>query len=151
MKAYAEKSEYGNYLAIKHDDGKISVLAHLEKFTEGIEVGDEVKQGDVIATAGGTGTIKGMAPHLHWSVFDGVDKLIDKDGDDGIFIGPNWVVNKAKSMNPQNLVDSGKYIHPSLGEITSEWGDRSSRFPNSPRSFHEGMDYSLRTRRKKKE
>ena len=144
MKEYANVSEYGNYMVLEHSDGKFSVMAHLEEFGEGIEVGDQVKQGDTIAKAGGTGTIENMAAHLHWAVFENVDKLNDQEGDMGIFSGSNWVINKDKSVDPQPLIDSGNYIHPSSGTITSFYGNRDMPFP---RNFHEGIDYSIRTRR----
>jgi len=144
---WADISEYGNNVVIEHADGKFSVMAHLEGFAEGLSVGDSVKQGDKVATAGGTGTIEGMAPHLHWAVFDGVDSLHAPAGDKGIFLGKDWIVNMDKSVDPQTLIDSGEYIHPSDGIVTSDYGDRSKEFPNSPQNFHEGMDYSLRTRR----
>ena len=89
MKEYANVSEYGNYMVLEHSDGKFSVMAHLEEFGEGIEVGDQVKQGDTIAKAGGTGTIENMAAHLHWAVFENVDKLNDQEGEMGIFSGSN--------------------------------------------------------------
>ncbi|CAD7843839.1 MAG: hypothetical protein [Olavius algarvensis spirochete endosymbiont] len=144
---WADISEYGNNVVIEHAVGKISIMAHLEGFAEGLSVGDSVKQGDKVATAGGTGTIEGMAPHLHWAVFDGVDSLHAPAGDKGIFLGKDWIVNMDKSVDPQTLIDSGEYIHPSDGIVTSKYGGRDMP---PPRDFHEGVDYSIRTRRKEK-
>jgi murein DD-endopeptidase MepM/ murein hydrolase activator NlpD len=142
IRYFANVSEYGNYLVIQHNDGRFSVFAHLESIK--VEERARVRQGDVIAIAGGTGTLPNMAAHLHWSVFEGVNVLQANTGDNGIFLGRNWVVNTARTVDPQTLVDARNYIHPSRGEITDPYGTRDMP---PPRNFHEGIDYSIRRRR----
>jgi len=139
IRLYASISEYGNYIIIQHEDGRFSVLAHLEKAT--VENRSHVRQGDAIAIAGGTGTIPNMDPHVHWSVFEGVSSVHSMTDNTGIFLGPGWLVNIEKAINPLPLVNSGAYIHPSQGFITSPFGARPNMAP--PRNFHEGIDYSL--------
>lgn len=56
-------SEYGNFVKIKTDD-VLTVYAHCEKLK--VSKGDNVKQGDVIATVGTTG--KSTGPHLHFEI-----------------------------------------------------------------------------------
>lgn len=56
-------SEYGNFVKIKTDD-VLTVYAHCEKLK--VLKGDNVKQGDVIATVGSTG--KSTGPHLHFEI-----------------------------------------------------------------------------------
>lgn len=56
-------SEYGNFVKIKKDD-ILTVYAHCEKLN--VSKGDNVKQGDVIATVGSTG--KSTGPHLHFEI-----------------------------------------------------------------------------------
>jgi|CZCB01.1.fsa_nt_gi murein DD-endopeptidase MepM/ murein hydrolase activator NlpD len=55
---------YGNYLAIDHGNGLVTIYAHCSKLLVG--KGDRVKQGQVIALIGSTGSSTG--PHLHFEV-----------------------------------------------------------------------------------
>jgi hypothetical protein len=56
---------YGNYLKIKHSRSTSTAYAHLESFK--VSVGDDVKQGDVVALSNNTGSSTG--PHLHFEVY----------------------------------------------------------------------------------
>lgn len=55
---------YGNYIVIKHPNGTQTLYAHNSR--NNVSVGQEVKQGDVVALIGTTGKITG--PHLHFEV-----------------------------------------------------------------------------------
>lgn len=55
---------YGNLVALRHGDRFISLYGHLDEIK--VQVGDEVKQGDVIGTVGDTGW--STNPHLHYEV-----------------------------------------------------------------------------------
>ncbi len=60
---------YGRKIIIYHGFGYNTVYAHLSKIY--VEVGDTVKQGDIIGTMGNTGHSTG--PHLHYEVLiDGI-------------------------------------------------------------------------------
>jgi len=62
---------YGNYVKIQHDDGTITVYAHLYMNSVKVFAGDTVKQGQVIGKMGASGNVTG--PHLHFEVIvDGV-------------------------------------------------------------------------------
>lgn len=54
----------GNTVFIDHGEGLITMICHLNSI--GVEVGQEVERGDVVATVGATGRVTG--PHLHWTV-----------------------------------------------------------------------------------
>lgn len=59
----------GNMVIIDHGAGLYTIYAHLQKFT--VNVGDIVKQGDVIGFVGKTGRATGA--HLHWgAVLNGI-------------------------------------------------------------------------------
>jgi murein DD-endopeptidase MepM/ murein hydrolase activator NlpD len=62
-----ETGEYyfnGNSVFIDHGQGLVSMYCHLE--TIKVKKGDQIAQGELVATVGMTGRATG--PHLHWSV-----------------------------------------------------------------------------------
>ncbi len=70
---------YGNFVILKHKDGIYTAYAHNKEILVQ-NVGDQVKQGDVIAIGDTTGQSTG--PHLHFEVRkDGVDGAKQNPGD----------------------------------------------------------------------
>ncbi|MCQ2448189.1 MAG: peptidoglycan DD-metalloendopeptidase family protein [Oscillibacter sp.] len=59
-----KSSSYGNYVVISHGEGNTTLYAHMS--SRKVEVGDYVKQGQVIGITGSTGNSTG--PHLHFEV-----------------------------------------------------------------------------------
>ncbi|MCL2169247.1 MAG: M23 family metallopeptidase [Defluviitaleaceae bacterium] len=59
----------GNYIVIKHHDKEYSLIAHLAPNSIGVNVGDSVKQGEVIARCGNTGNTS--EPHIHFQLQTG--------------------------------------------------------------------------------
>ncbi|MBU2429760.1 MAG: peptidoglycan DD-metalloendopeptidase family protein, partial [Proteobacteria bacterium] len=53
---------YGNLLIINHGDNYYTLYAHIEEFFK--KKGERVETGEVVATAGDTGSIKGMCLHF---------------------------------------------------------------------------------------
>ena len=60
---------YGNYVVINHNNGYYTLYAHMNKFAEGLQVGQTVARGQVIGYVGSTGYSTG--PHIHFEVWKG--------------------------------------------------------------------------------
>jgi hypothetical protein len=58
-----------NHVMVQHADGTVAFYAHLQQNGVLVEVGDQVEAGQVIASAGWSGT-NGLV-HLHFGVYDG--------------------------------------------------------------------------------
>jgi murein DD-endopeptidase MepM/ murein hydrolase activator NlpD len=56
--------QYNNYINIYHNDGSFANYSHIKYNGSKVNIGDSVKQGDVIALSGNTGFTSG--PHLHF-------------------------------------------------------------------------------------
>jgi len=64
IEANFDSGGYGNYIKIENDN-EGSVLAHLDSIR--VQIGFEVKEGDIIGISDNTGASTG--PHLHWGYF----------------------------------------------------------------------------------
>lgn len=64
-----------NYVQIEHDDGTTAIYAHIKKLGSMVKIGDEIKQGQLIAYSGMVGQT--LFPHLHFVVMgvDGKDSI----------------------------------------------------------------------------
>ncbi len=60
------KGQYGNLVVVEHAHQYSTYYGHLSKFTEGLQAGSKVEQGEVIGYVGSTGLASG--PHLHFEV-----------------------------------------------------------------------------------
>lgn len=60
---------YGNFVEIKHPHGEYSEYEHLRKDGVTVNIGDNVKRGQIIGYSGKTGWIAHLGPHLHFMVY----------------------------------------------------------------------------------
>jgi murein DD-endopeptidase MepM/ murein hydrolase activator NlpD len=58
------KGAYGQVVIIQHNDHYETLYAHMSEFRKGLNIGDHVKQGEVIGYVGQSGLATG--PHLHY-------------------------------------------------------------------------------------
>jgi SPP1 gp7 family putative phage head morphogenesis protein len=65
---------YGNAIIIEHQDGYLTLSAHLNEIK--VHAGDYVYQGQQIGLSGSTGHSTG--PHLHFETIDGNEKINNK-------------------------------------------------------------------------
>lgn len=69
--SYASKS---NYVYILHEDGRISIYAHLLRWSVRVRVRQNVRRGQIIGLSGQTGFA--TYPHLHFGLYDPKGKNI---------------------------------------------------------------------------
>ncbi|MFS8084540.1 MAG: M23 family metallopeptidase [Acidobacteriota bacterium] len=62
---------FGNYLVIDHLNGEYSLYGHIKQGSARVKPGETVKQGQVIAQMGASGSA--MFPHLHYELQTGID------------------------------------------------------------------------------
>ena len=58
--------DFGKYIRIKHDATHSTAYAHLSRYADNLNPGDQVQQGEVIGYVGSTGLATG--PNLHYEV-----------------------------------------------------------------------------------
>jgi murein DD-endopeptidase MepM/ murein hydrolase activator NlpD len=72
-----ENQQDGNYVLIKHRDNEFSIYSHLGKGKIMVDVGENVKAGQLIGLSGNTGW--SIKPHLHFMIFRFLKKFPAKD------------------------------------------------------------------------
>lgn len=63
----AHGKSYGNHICVRHDDGMVSLYAHLSRVS--VKVGQKVCRGDLLGIMGATGNASGA--HLHLELHNG--------------------------------------------------------------------------------
>lgn len=92
------KNTAGNLVKIKHDNGLITRLIHLEKNTIVVKVGDYVKTGDKLAKMGNSGYAFGY--HLHYDVYLNNKKVNPLNY---TYVYQNQLVSKSSKLKNQIL------------------------------------------------
>ncbi len=116
-------SGYGNSIIIKHNNGLTTAYQHLE--TVNVKLNDEIKQGDIIATADSTGYSTGE--HLDFKLYTSENDIYTKVNDKGknpLCFFSSEIISK---VTPKNFIPSEEEckkirgdIIPITGEATSE-------------------------------
>lgn len=66
---YSTSSGFGNWIMIQHNNGKVSLYAHLS--SRKVSVGDTVAKGQIIGKVGNTSAKYSLSPHLHFELGNG--------------------------------------------------------------------------------
>ncbi|HYW13505.1 MAG TPA: M23 family metallopeptidase [Longimicrobium sp.] len=101
-----ELAMYGNVVVIDHGNGEMSVLAHLQRGSIAVRVGDEVGEGDVVARVGSSGS--SLFPHLHYQLVTGVGH--GAEGLPSYFAGVRIRRGSGWMEAPNGQVDTGDII-----------------------------------------
>lgn len=63
-----KRGGYGNYIIVRHNNRHSSAYAHLSRFAQGLQVGQYVRQKQIIGHVGHTGSATG--DHLHFEIIE---------------------------------------------------------------------------------
>ncbi|MBQ6971844.1 MAG: putative Ig domain-containing protein [Synergistaceae bacterium] len=132
---HGPKYSFGKYFEIKHDNGTVTLYAHLSEFK--VSNGQRVNRGDLIALSGNTGNTTG--PHLHYEMSDrDTYQYYQENG----YIDPRTIDDSPKPPEPSSITittDSnlpgttkGTYFYKRLectGEGSTAWSRVSGAFP----------------------
>ena len=115
---------YGNFVKIKHPNGKKTLYAHLKYGSVNVEEGDEVAKGEKIGTIGDTGNAYGA--HLHFEVRN-EDETRENPND---FLNGNITLEnenitteekeKIKEEYNEEMKDSKKIVSETINNLISE-------------------------------
>ncbi|MDW2995763.1 MAG: peptidoglycan DD-metalloendopeptidase family protein [Alphaproteobacteria bacterium] len=86
---------HGNFVKIRHNGSFETLYAHMSRFAKGVNVGTNVRQGQIIGYAGSTGYSTG--PHLHYEIIK-----------DGVHVNPMTV--KLPAISNLSKEDKKKFI-----------------------------------------
>jgi hypothetical protein len=107
--ANRENARSGNYVIIDHLNGEYSLFAHLKQGSVKVKVGQQVKQGEIIAQLGASGD--SLFPHLDYGLRTGVGTK-DVEGLPSYFsdfrrlLGAGSVVVKNGQVDTGDIVES---------------------------------------------
>ncbi len=111
--ALGPRGSYGNYVRIRHSETYETAYAHLDRYADGMRVGAQVNQGDVIGYVGSTGRVTG--PHLHFEVLVG-----------GKQVDPRILARTREVQIEDQQVDQPLFAHAHFATSTQD--DRLSSF-----------------------
>jgi hypothetical protein len=102
-----EKAYGGNYIIIDHGNGEYSWFGHLKQGSTRVKIGEKIKQGDIIAAVGASGS--SLFPHLHYELRNG-DGAKNVEGIPSYFTDFFRVLGKKKILIKKGQANSGEIL-----------------------------------------
>jgi hypothetical protein len=97
---------WGNYLVIDHGNGEFSLYGHIRQGSSRVKVGQRVKQGDVVAAMGASGS--SMFPHLHYELQTNAGT--DSEGLPSTFLRFDRLLGSKRIPVESGTIDSGDIV-----------------------------------------
>ena len=139
---------YGNYVAIKSDDGNYQYYGHMHENTLKVKVGDKVVQGQILGKVGSSGRSTGT--HLHFEVREGqdaydarVDPLNYVNQDNPRPSGSNSTNNSSSSSNSSASNNSSSSNNTSNNSSSSNNTSNNSSNSSSTSSSSSSTDSTV--------
>ncbi|MBR4891920.1 MAG: peptidoglycan DD-metalloendopeptidase family protein [Alphaproteobacteria bacterium] len=104
---------HGNFVKIRHNGSFETLYAHMSRFAKGVNVGTNVRQGQIIGYAGSTGYSTG--PHLHYEIIK-----------DGVHVNPMTV--KLPAISNLSKEDKKKFLE--YRKVLDEGIDKLEHHPS---------------------
>ncbi len=97
---------FGNYIVIDHLNGEYSIYGHIKQKSAKVKVGDAVKQNQIIAQIGASGSAN--FPHLHYELRNGADT--DAEGLPSYFSNFQRILGAKTQLLKLGQIDSGDIV-----------------------------------------
>ncbi|MBA3599826.1 MAG: M23 family metallopeptidase [Acidobacteria bacterium] len=97
---------WGNYIVIDHLNGEYSLYGHIKQKSAKVKIGDTVKQNQIIAQMGASGSSK--FPHLHYELQNGADT--DAEGLPSYFRNFQRILGAKTQFVKLGQIDSGDIV-----------------------------------------
>jgi len=117
----------GNFVAIDHENGECSFMAHMKQGSLTVKIGDRVRQGQVVGAMGLSGDSDAAAnPHIHYQLMDRCD-FTDAEGLPSYWSGFVRVGRESAGPEQRGQIDTGDIVL--VGKGKGEGGSGNGRVP----------------------
>ncbi len=116
-----DPSGLGNHVAIRHSDGRVSWLLHLQPKSTRVSVGDRVQVGQFVGKVGFTGD--SLFPHLHFTVTS--DAAYPSQSVPSYFRGYALILGSRRILVSVGQIDTGDFVQ-GMGDCTRPLTDAAT-------------------------
>lgn len=109
---------FGNYLVLDHRNGEFSLYGHLQKGSLKVKEGQTVRQGQVVARVGASGSAR--SPHLHYELRTGADMNVE--GLPATFTSFRRILGGKTVRVPGGRIDTGDIVEAEIQAPTRRKG-----------------------------